>query len=949
MNKTQQVSRLLAVGLFVLATQALVAQTASVRGTVTDAATREALPGATVLVVTPGTSSMINPNAGAAADLDGRYEITGLPAGSFELRVTLIGHAEHRSSLQLADGQAVVVNVALAEEGILLNTIVVSGSRAAEKVLDAPASIDVVQAREIENQPTQSPAVTLRNVPGLDLAQTGADRYELVLRGFNNAFSGATYVMTDYRQSNAPSLNANVYGVMPITNIDIERVEVVRGPGSALYGAGVDAGVVHFITKDPFTYPGTTISLTGGERSLVGVSGRHAGVVNNRLGYKLTGFYSQVDDWKLDPNDPLDAKQLNDDAEGLTRNYDMYKFNVNGLLEYKLTADATLTLTGGTSGYQSIVLSGIGTLQADDYRYYYGQARLQAGRLFAQAYYNRNDAGNSLVYGSNAAVVDHSTVLNAQVQYNIDAFDGRERITVGSDYKLTTPDTDGTIYGRNENQDEISEIGAYLQSTTQVTPDLDLTLAGRLDYNNVIDQFQLSPRAALVYRLNQSNSVRVTYNRAFSSPGNNSLFLDIPAAVSGVGGPYYLAFQGRGSREGFTFNNYRNSNAMAFSLPIPALFGQPIPVDQVPLQALYAMVFNAPGGLKETLLGTGPLPPPLDVLNTQPTLRASLSALLESFIPLIQGGTEGEFGGLPDASQPKGYAPRGGPVDVDPLVQTTTQMFEAGYKGLLGGKVLLAADFYYAQRKNFTGPLLLETPMVYLTDALVPDLAAALTPLVQSAADDSALLKAFLASMGLTPAQAGGLVAGLMGGPLVGKPTGIVQPDQQVLGDVPPCPSPCQAVGGLLAYRNFGNISYWGIDLSTQLLLSDQFTLFGSLSLVSDDLFDEDELDEAGTGLELALNAPRFKAKGGADVRLTNGFSVNASARYVEGFPVRSGPYVGDLESYFLVDLGAGYAIPGTGMRLDVLAQNILDNEHREFIGAPKMGRFGTARLTYSF
>ena len=63
---------------------------------------------------------------------------------------------------------------------------------------------------------------------------------------------------------------------------------------------------------------------------------------------------------------------------------------------------------------------------------------------------------------------------------------------------------------------------------------------------------------------------------------------------------------------------------------------------------------------------------------------------------------------------------------------------------------------------------------------------------------------------------------------------------------------------------------------------------------------------------------------------------------------MRSGPYVGDVASYFLLDLRAGYDLPSvSGLRFDVTAKNVLDNEHREFVGAPKLGLMLLGRLTY--
>jgi iron complex outermembrane receptor protein len=71
----------------------------------------------------------------------------------------------------------------------------------------------------------------------------------------------------------------------------------------------------------------------------------------------------------------------------------------------------------------------------------------------------------------------------------------------------------------------------------------------------------------------------------------------------------------------------------------------------------------------------------------------------------------------------------------------------------------------------------------------------------------------------------------------------------------------------------------------------------------------------------------------------------------VKDFPVASGPYVGNVESYNLVDIGAGYDLGkyAPGMSIDAMVQNVFNNEHREFVGAPKIGRLALARLNYTF
>jgi iron complex outermembrane receptor protein len=134
-----------------------------------------------------------------------------------------------------------------------------------------------------------------------------------------------------------------------------------------------------------------------------------------------------------------------------------------------------------------------------------------------------------------------------------------------------------------------------------------------------------------------------------------------------------------------------------------------------------------------------------------------------------------------------------------------------------------------------------------------------------------------------------------------------------------------------------------------QVRATDQLSAFTNVSIVSDDFFDNEELDTENAALSLALNAPSFKMKGGFNYRLQNGLSFGATGNYVEGFRVETGPYVGNVDSYFLLDLSAGYDFPTVpGLRLEVTAKNVLDNEHREFVGAPAIGLLVLGRMTYT-
>ncbi|MCH8021895.1 TonB-dependent receptor [candidate division KSB1 bacterium] len=400
---------------------------ATLTGNVTDSDDGSPLPGANIVLV--GTTM------GAASSRSGDFTVGNIPPGTYTVRVSFIGYEiSETADVVFSAGETITMNFSLVLTGIQFNPIIAVASRRPEKSLDAPASISVIELREINQLVAPSSASLLANVTGIDMATTGIDRREIVMRGFNNAFSGAAYILTDNRRAAVPSLDVNLHSIMPNMAIDLEKVEIVRGPGSALYGAGVDAGVIHYISKDPFTYPGTTFSFSGGERSSIAGHFRHAGVLGENVGYKITGQYAQADDWKYDPNDPLDAAQLEtlEDLPGIDNfNRDYEKINVNGLLEFRLSDKTRLIANGGFSSLTATLLSGIGTIQADGYGYSYGQLRLQSGSFFAQAYLNKNDAGDSFVYGQLRAaditatpVVDKSIVFNAQEQYDLALMDG---------------------------------------------------------------------------------------------------------------------------------------------------------------------------------------------------------------------------------------------------------------------------------------------------------------------------------------------------------------------------------------------------------------------------------------------------------------------------------------------------------------------------------------------
>jgi outer membrane receptor for monomeric catechols len=133
--------------------------------------------------------------------------------------------------------------------------------------------------------------------------------------------------------------------------------------------------------------------------------------------------------------------------------------------------------------------------------------------------------------------------------------------------------------------------------------------------------------------------------------------------------------------------------------------------------------------------------------------------------------------------------------------------------------------------------------------------------------------------------------------------------------------------------------------------LSPSWAISGSATYMSQNVFAGEELgDGAGTDT-IALNAPKYKSSLGIMHRNADlGLNVGLQWRWVDGFRMNSGVYVGDVNAYHMLDLTAQYAIPGVdGLSLNVSATNLLDHQVQQFIGAAAIGRLIQGRLTYTF
>ena len=154
--------------------------------------------------------------------------------------------------------------ILLETEAIQLDEYVVTASRRRERIEDAPAAISVITKKEIRRESNTNLGDYLKGTKGIDFTQSGIDSYNMTARGFNSSFSSRLLTLTDGRMANVPSLRLTAYNVIPVSFDDVEQIEVVLGPASALYGPNAHSGVLNIITSSPLRSQGTKFNFQTG-------------------------------------------------------------------------------------------------------------------------------------------------------------------------------------------------------------------------------------------------------------------------------------------------------------------------------------------------------------------------------------------------------------------------------------------------------------------------------------------------------------------------------------------------------------------------------------------------------------------------------------------------------------------------------------------------------------
>ncbi len=186
----------------------------------------------------------------------------------------------------------------------LVNIQVTSVSKKEEKLTDAAAAISVLSNDDLRRSGATSVAEALRLVPGMDVAQINSSPWAISARGFNEPHSRSLLVLVDGRAVYSPWDGGVTWNLQQQMLEDVDRIEVIRGPGGTLWGANAVNGVVNIVSKSARDTQGGLIYGGGGDVHLTMDGGRYGGMIGSNTYYRVFGSYQLNDDYPAPDGSP---------------------------------------------------------------------------------------------------------------------------------------------------------------------------------------------------------------------------------------------------------------------------------------------------------------------------------------------------------------------------------------------------------------------------------------------------------------------------------------------------------------------------------------------------------------------------------------------------------------------------------------------------------------------
>ncbi|MFN8368500.1 MAG: TonB-dependent receptor [Candidatus Kapaibacterium sp.] len=514
----------------------------------------------------------------------GIFVMTKIPVGTYTMEFGGVGYKKSSRQVVVKANEITLVEDAVETDVKSMNEVTVYGaSRREQKITEAPSAISVVLPEELTRATSHGQAAkTMANLQGVDVVQSGMNDFNVNTRGFNNSINRRTLVLIDGRDPSTPLLNLVEWNSFAVNVADIKSIEVVRGPGSALFGQNAYNGVVSITSYSPKEVLGTRVSVTGGmaysplDTSNFGNPAsntrlrtndgevfntfradiRHAQEFGD-LSIKINAGYSQQEQTWIFSRDTTGGRNSGDqwyaglarDVAGKTFANGAQQFAVDSLLdEHKvafnyfgtLRADYELNHTSkiigeiGFSKYgNEYFVNQTGRILIPNVEKPFARLAYYSPRFTAQAqYYNRNTPEAQLVLNASASSAERSNVGSVEAQWNDSFIDDKLKVIVGASHEIQNVNTSvvNALPLLKPDTANHNFTGVYGQVDYAVLDELHIVGAARVDRSTLF-KTQFSPKVGITYSLMHNHNFRVTLNRSFMRPSYGDFWRRSPGGA----------------------------------------------------------------------------------------------------------------------------------------------------------------------------------------------------------------------------------------------------------------------------------------------------------------------------------------------------------------------------------------------------------------------------------
>jgi iron complex outermembrane recepter protein len=413
----------------------------------------------------------------------------------------------------------------------LMNMQVTSVSKRTQKVADAAAAVFVITQEDIRRSGATSIPDALRMVPGLEVAQIDQNKWAIGSRGFNGRFDNKLLVLIDGRSVYTPLFSGVYWNVQDVVLEDVDRIEVIRGPGATLWGANAVDGVINIISKSAKATQGGLVSAGGGSQEATAETVRFGSKVKDNSYYRVYGkyydWYPSIDSTGATASDGWHALRggFRVDSNVTTRDSvtvqgDLYHDNFGETLTVPSLTSPTFWNTYPNNGYES----GGDLLGRWNHSFSRSSTSLQM-------YYDRTNISDPTVFG------DHESVYDIDFQHDIHLGESQELVW-GLGYR-SIRDTNGSSFtvALLPDHSNLNQYSAFVQDEVSLLDNrMHVTVGSKFEHNPFTG-FEFEPNVRVLGTLTKDQSVWAAVSRAVRTPALTEQGLQLNAGIVPPGTP----------------------------------------------------------------------------------------------------------------------------------------------------------------------------------------------------------------------------------------------------------------------------------------------------------------------------------------------------------------------------------------------------------------------------